>query len=126
MKRAMQRAWLIPLLLLLTIAGTTPQAAIATEYTDNLTITNQDLLDDDGWNYGVRFLVTNGYAERVCVYARIYSAQNVYGDVIHGPLLLQPYESNIAVGTFQAAEYGEAWNVHIQVKGDDSCYLPGS
>ncbi len=119
----MKQAWLIPLLLLLAIAGTTPQVAIATEYTDNLTVTNEDLQDSDGWNYGVRFLVTNGYNQQVCVYARIHSAHNVNGDVIHGALLLQPYESNVSVGTFQAAEYGEAWNVHIQVKGDDSCYL---
>jgi hypothetical protein len=80
---------------------------------DAVRVDSENLVDSDGWNYGVNFFVTNLLNEQICVYPEITSQQNVTGSVVQGPVLLQPNDTHVAVGSFIAADSGQAWSVNI-------------
>jgi hypothetical protein len=94
----------------------------ATDLSSYVSVQGSYLTDDQGWNYGMNFYVSNSGNVQACIYPRITEANNVNGQVTSGPMLLQAGESSVNIGQYIAATYGEAWSVAVEATADNSCY----
>ncbi len=99
-----------------------PSAALATDLVDYVTLNTEYLIDDDDYKYGLNYYASSSYSNYVCEYNRVTIRENVTGSVQPGPVLLDPHESRFLIGSFRAANYGEAWSVNVQYSANDDCY----
>jgi hypothetical protein len=74
------------------------------------------LVDSDGYQYGASYYLSSTVNARTCVYPRIVERTNVNGTVTEGPVLLQPNESRVAIGSFISADQSQPWSVDVAAR----------
>lgn len=108
----MRKTGLVILLALLALAA--PMLGRAGAGENDAIITTEDILDEDGYNYGINFYIDNTTDSELYVVVVIAYRENVIGNVLDGVLLLEPYEKGALIGSFIAAEISEPWGANIR------------
>jgi hypothetical protein len=108
----MKKAALVILLVLLASVGIIPGRAAAGE--NDAAIYTEDMLDDDGYNFGVNFYIDNLTDSQLYVVTVIAYRENVVGNVLNGVLLLGPHEKGALIGSFIADDINQPWGANIR------------
>ncbi len=108
----MKKAALV--ILLVSIALVAPMLGRANADENDATIYTEDVLDDDGYNYGVNFYINNNTDTELYVVAVVAYKENVVGNVLYGVLLMDPHEKGALIGSFIAVDISEPWGANIR------------
>ncbi len=108
----MKRAALVVLLVLLASVAMMPGPAAAGD--NDAAIYTEDILDDDGYNFGINFYIDNLTDSQLYVVTVIAYRENVVGNVLNGVLLLGPHEKGALIGSFIADDISQPWGANIR------------
>jgi hypothetical protein len=110
--RDMRKAALVIMLAAIASVAVMPGPAGAGD--NDAVIHSEDILDDDGYNYGINFYIDNLTDSRLYVVTVITYRENVVGNVLNGVLLLGPHEKGALVGSFTADDISRPWGANIR------------
>ncbi len=108
MKRTALIIVLVSIVLIAPMAG----LSVAGDY-DALVYT-EDLVDDNGYNFGVVFYIDNTTNAELYVVVVVTHKENVVGNIVEGVMLLEPYEKGALIGSFIAVDISEPWGANIR------------
>jgi hypothetical protein len=101
-------------ILLAVIALIAPMRGRAVSGDYDAAVYTEDLMDDNGYNYGVVFYIDNVTNAELYVVVVVTHKENVVGNVLEGVLLLEPYEKGALIGSFIAVDISEPWGANIR------------
>jgi len=108
MKKAVLVLLLASAALIFTMAGS------ANAGDNDAIVTTEDIVDDDGYNYGINFYIDNTTNAELYFVVVVTFKENLVGNVLDGILVLHPYEKGALIGSFIAADIGAPWGANIR------------
>jgi hypothetical protein len=111
----MKKLLLIALLLLLMAAVPSGAGSRGSVVEENVYVTFEYLTDDEGYNYGANYFLNSTVDDTVCAVPKVDNQDNVDGDVA-SPVLLQPNESHVLIGSFRVRDNSQPWSVNVSAR----------
>lgn len=101
-------------------AAAQPQAAQAAQpaaaVVQQVWVKGTDVVDSDGYAYGMSFTVNSSFTVPVCVFPFVKVQVNVYGAVTPGPIQLKPGERKFNIGQFNSADESKPYQIDVGAK----------
>jgi|GEM_PF-3074355 len=83
---------------------------------ETVVVSGDYLTDDTGYNYGVNYFLDSYVNGQTYVYPYVISKNNVIGSIVSGPVLMQPNEKHVGIGSFIINDRSKGWSTNVGAK----------